>query len=782
MLHHYLKISFRNLWKYKSQTLISIVGLAVGFTCFALATIWIHYEMTFDNFHKNAKQMYLVYKQDKYNPGSYTPETGYRMSSYLNETFPEIVDAMPLSPWYKGKVIFEDVDFPALIIQIDSSFFRLFDIKIMEGNRDFLIPGSNNVAITHKKSLQLFGTEHSIGKIVKIRDKELVICAVVSGMPKQSNYSFEFLEPFNEREVLSQNLDVSGAHTIIELRYRTNTKEFERKLYEHNIIINENRFINKMIIRPITKLRYTDPNIIREVKFQHILFFSVSGILVILCSLFNYLTLFISHFRIRQKEIALRKVCGASGGSLFVMLSVEFILMISFSFMLGCMLTQLIYKPFIALSDIQADLSAIYCESLFYIVVIILSSLFVFWLILLIFRKRNINISIRRTNNILSRKVSVIIQLIISIFFAFCTIIILKQIYFLYHTDVLGFSFKQRGSVSIFDTSEGDNSVLVNHLKMIPEITEITDAGGKNDLLNTILTEGFLAKAWEDKQVDAEPFYLDKINISPEYISYYNIRLVEGEMLTDIDPDSLVLINESAVKVFGWSDPVGKHLDKFTVKGVIKNVYNFIPTIEAKPVLYTKQKNSPLILDSGDKTYILRIIFIKFEEGAWKSCREKIEQLIKKEYAGLQYIISNSEEEYNKFLKSENALIKLLSFVSVICVLICVFGFVSLISLTCEERRKEIAIRKINGASVSDIISIFAKEYFPLMMTGAMIGFTVGYFIMQSWLENYVKQTSISVWIYVVIIFDLALVIVLCVGWRVYKASVEDPAKVVKRE
>jgi ABC-type lipoprotein release transport system permease subunit len=171
-----------------------------------------------------------------------------------------------------------------------------------------------------------------------------------------------------------------------------------------------------------------------------------------------------------------------------------------------------------------------------------------------------------------------------------------------------------------------------------------------------------------------------------------------------------------------------------------------------------------------------------YQEGMWKSCRENIERMIKNEQADLNFTLIDYEEEYNKFLKSENALIKLLFVVSAICVLICVFGFVSLVSLTCEERRKSIAIRKINGATSGDILSIFIKEYSLLLLIGAVIAFSIGDFIMQRWLEQYVKQTGIPVWIYLLILFALALIIILCVGWQVYKSSIENPAEVVKSE
>ena len=776
MLFHYLKIAFRNMWKYKNQTLISVIGLAVGFTCFSLAALWIVYEMTFDSFHKNAKQIYVVYTPPSFFSPSGSRSTDYPLAGYLKETFPEIANAIPLIPASRqGKVTVDGVEIPALTISADTSFFRMFDVKIVEGSQDFLIHGSNKFAITREKARQLFGNENPIGKMVNNETNE--ICAVISGMSKHSNYNFDFIRPFR---IQSANVSY-GENTIIELFPGTNIEAFEKKLYEHDPGEGRGRYRN-LTIKPITKLRYLDQNIEREVKFQHIFIFALSGLLVILCSLFNYLTLFVSRFRIRQKELALRMVCGASGLSLLTMLSVEFILTLLFAVVLGCCMTQLMHKPFLVLSDFQLSLPAIYRESLMYIGGVILVSLLVFWLILFIFQRRRLNVSIRQSNKKLFRKISVVVQLLISVGFAFCTIIILKQIYFLHHTAELGFSFQNRGTIELWD--EGQGGVLANQLKQIPEITEIVDAERMINLVPQMGRASPSIDSWDDKPVDAEIFSIEMMYVSPEYTSFYDFRLVAGEMLTDADPDSLALLNESAVKAFGWHEPVGKKFggsrDTYTVRGVIKDVYNFAPTIPSKPIFYIKQPSARerMMVSSGGTT-----VLFKYHDGMWKSCKDRIEQMLKSENIDLNRMrLYNSEEEYNKFLKSENALIKLLSFVSAIFILICVFGFVSLVSLTCEERRKEIAIRKINGATAGDILAMFAKEYFLLLVIGAVIAFTTGYFIMQRWLENYVKQTSIPIWIYLSIIFALALVIVLCVGWQVYKSSIENPAEVVKSE
>ena len=215
------------MWKYKSQTLISVIGLAVGFTCFALATLWIRYEMTYDSFHKNAKHMYVVFMPSTSNQIGYTTSTYNPLAAYLKETFPEIADAISLDPdrrrdgWRLGKGTVEGVEFSKLSIRADSSFFRMFDVKIIEGSTEFLIPNSRKLAITQEKARQLFGNENPIGKKVTILFEQ-EICAVVSGMPKRSNYAFDFIEPFHSYAADPNQMwraAIGNNNTILDLAY-----------------------------------------------------------------------------------------------------------------------------------------------------------------------------------------------------------------------------------------------------------------------------------------------------------------------------------------------------------------------------------------------------------------------------------------------------------------------------------------------------------------------------------------------------------------------------------
>ena len=760
--------------KHKKQTLISVLGLAVGFTCFAMATLWVRYEMTFDSFHKRAKHMYVVYSPDA---GSVN---AYLLGVDLKQTFPEIANKTQgsASSIYAGTIMVYGVEIPGLTIKADSSFLSMFDVKILEGSQDFLIPDNNNIAITHKKALQLFGNESPIGQTVTVWEREFTICAVISDMSKRSNYAFDLISPF-----LSEEMNDWGnwvGNTIIELFPETNIKAFEKKLYEYETG-NDWLRIQNLTIKQITKMRYTDSEIEREVPFQHILIFSFLGLSVILCSLFNYITLFVSRFRIRQKELALRTVCGASGYSLLLMLSVEFLLTLFFAIMLACFLTECVQQPFMKLSDISMNLTDIYIELLTYVGSVIFVSLFAFLLTLFFFKRKTINVSIHRISTSSFRKISIVAQLLISVGLVFCTIIILKQMYFLHHTTELGFSFHNKGLITM-SQGEVDGNDLENNLKQILEITEFVYGKGLKSLIPEKGKRAYRGiNDWDDQPADAEGIRMDITEISRNFFDFYDFQLVMGEMLTDTDPESMVLLNESAVKAFGWHDyPVGKQFlnGQYTVKGVIKNVCNLSPTIPAKPGYYLKPPKPDPALSN---LWPMHIQF-KYREGMWESCKEKIEQMFLQQYAGFEITIYNSEEEYDKNFKTEKNLVKLFSFVSAICVLICIFGFVSLVSFTCEERRKSIAIRKVNGATASDILAMFIKEYCLLLIIGVVIAFITTYLIMQRWLEQYVKQTDIPVWIYLGITLVMGLMIALCVGWQVYRVSLENPVEVMNSE
>ena len=144
--------------------------------------------------------------------------------------------------------------------------------------------------------------------------------------------------------------------------------------------------------------------------------------------------------------------------------------------------------------------------------------------------------------------------------------------------------------------------------------------------------------------------------------------------------------------------------------------------------------------------------------------------------------LKSEEETYNQYLRSEEMLMRLLGFASLVCMLTAIFGIYSLVTLTCEQRRKEIAIRKVNGATVKDILTMFFREYVTMLLTAAIVAFPVTYAIIKRWIEGYTRQMSISIWLFLGVFFILLAVIIISIGYRVWKAANENPADVVKSE
>ena len=171
-----------------------------------------------------------------------------------------------------------------------------------------------------------------------------------------------------------------------------------------------------------------------------------------------------------------------------------------------------------------------------------------------------------------------------------------------------------------------------------------------------------------------------------------------------------------------------------------------------------------------------------FDLGTWNVVSEKIKAEVNKVNPNAELMLSNMEEVYDTYMKSERTLCQLLSIVSFICIAIAVFGIFSLVTLSCQQRRKEIAIRKVNGANIGIILNLFFREYLLLLVFSSFFAFPLGYVMMKHWLENYIKQTPIEWWLYAVIFIGMGFVIFLSIIWRVWKAAQQNPAEVLKGE
>ena len=495
--------------------------------------------------------------------------------------------------------------------------------------------------------------------------------------------------------------------------------------------------------------------------------------MIVLGALSNYLIIYLIRIRMRQREWALRKVNGASEGSLIALLMSEILLLLLASVPVGFLLVEISLPIFKRWSYIAEENNLFfYKETLIYMSIAIGTVLLFAWFTLLVQRRFTLQSAISsiitRRFSTLYRRVGVWFQLVVSIGFIFCTIVIMKQLHHLRTSADMGVTNTDIEYVAYLEgIPDSDKEHWVKLMKEIPEIDfrEVS-----NFPLPGLSQSIFTAVEWDGKQPGDEGVSFNEYQISKETFDLLGLQLVAGIFPDESSTPNDILINEALVKKLGWKEPVGKKFHKsYVVAGVLKDI-RLSPTTQALPAIYTVSMFPP------QKQYVYTY------HGEYKDVQNTINAHIKKSYPNFYMWSRSVGHIIEEATASENILMKLLTIASIVCGIIAVFGIFSLVNLSCEQRRKEIAIRKVNGATISDIISIFLREYLILLALAATVAFAVGYIVMRHWLEEYVIQTVISWWIYIVILVAVITIIFISIGWRIWQAARQNPAEIIKSE
>ena len=788
MITHDLKVAIRNLLKYKVQTGISMLGLAAGFVCFVLSTFWIHYEMTYDQFRKDAERLYLVRVNDGFAEGRITWRVPVPLGAYLQEHFPEIESFAHFSS-YEYRVQVEGRYEKAILSSADSAWVQMMDVQLVDGNRNFMQQRSKEVAITEETARAWFGSENPLGKELEIRtgDKR-TIGAVVRVNNRHTNFPITLMGARNGRTWWYQSWKM-----LVKVKEGTDIPALEAKISEnlpYELIHpseTRNTGIERLYLTPLTELRYAKD--FRDqseggITFRYIVYFSVTGLLVILCALMNYLTLFINRMQVRKREMKLRLVHGASIQSLVRLLGLEFLLLLIGSFLIGMLGMEILFPAFLELTGTDAGRTSLYGEALLFLILISVLLLSVAIGVIYGIQRRQLqgsgNGESERRFRTWIRKGSIVFQLFICMLFMTGTQWMNRQLDYLRQHD-LGMELHNRGYFAL-DRTE-NTSPFVEKLKQLPMITEVLPADYR-PLVTDIGTSVGQIYQWEGLEQKLDVPMPINLFVGDETLArFYGLTLLAGEWLNEFSGYGEIVINESLARRMGYTpeEAIGKHLITIlqtpnqVIKGVVKDFQYTSPT-EQMP-------NTGFII--GDEMGLMlwkNGILFRFKEGTWDACRTAIEQLCRKEASDKEITLVNEEASYNKYLQSEAMLARLLAFASLICILVAIFGIYSLVTLTCEQRRKEIAIRKVNGATVRNILSLFYREYIVLLLLAALPAFPLAYILVKHWIETYTRQMSIPIAPALGVFLVLLWVVGLSISWRVWRAAHENPAEVIKRE
>jgi ABC-type antimicrobial peptide transport system permease subunit len=301
-------------------------------------------------------------------------------------------------------------------------------------------------------------------------------------------------------------------------------------------------------------------------------------------------------------------------------------------------------------------------------------------------------------------------------------------------------------------------------IKQIPGITDAIPIDSSSSL--TDMSHGSSTSTYVDSTGNTVSYTFFHILADARFFDFFGVEIIKGTIFPNEFDNYKFVLNETAIKEVGEIESENPKL-----MGIARDFY-LIPTLKVKAThIFYPDPN------------FFKAIAYRYEDGMRKQTEEAVTKWLRNEFpdqGGFKVSFAYMEDIFDGYFKSEDALLKLLSIMTLACILIAVFGVYSLTSLNCEQRRKEIAIRKINGAEVVNIMNIFFKEYLILLALAALVAFPVGYIIMKRWMEAYVKQTSIDAWLYILIFIVVFIVIVFSIVSMVWTAAKQNPAETVK--
>ena len=768
MLLHNLTMALGQLTKYKLQTLLSLVGLAVGFTCFALSSLWWRYETTYDAFHPEAENLYIqVTSTDKW--ATVFPSTNLLAASQAMEKIPQVEQATVFrqTPLSINENIYD------FVMIADSMFLPTLQPKLVAGSYPLMQPDGTMAVVTDKLAMKLFGTIDCIGKEITLTVKPsnpetytgkmwengtYTVAAVVKDWGKHSYFRFQCIVPFRAEEISECNGEYFWNYYTVMRMYPTANADTVSALINRiqPVPITESRVI------PLTSFRTELPGLFTGlVKIGHIRTFALLGLLVIVCAIFNYLSLYVIRIRMRSRELALRLVCGSTRKQLLMLLITEFLMLLCAACLLGMLFVSLTLPEFKEIAYIGEEDSYFFREMGLYMSAVALCTIPLLVGVTWWMQRRSLNETLHKgmvtVHRNLFRPLSQWVQLAICMGLVFFTSVIILQLHHLRTNTVAGFIHENRATIHNYNKPELTEE-MAHYLRSHPDVEQVIM--GSNEI-------GQINNRTVSKDKKGNTVSTNGKKITRKEVDFWGLELLEGRWMEDYEKN-VAMLNESAVKLYNLNQPVDTVLplffrDHYRIVGVVRNVSSKSFIVPQEPVVYTPKAGK-----ERDKHYLS----FSYRPDSWPALRDSI----RSRFNDCDPYLSNIDESFNRLLHSEDTLLGLFYVMTVVCILIALFGVYSLITISCEQRRKEIAVRKVFGAKVGDILRLFFTEQLVVLLAAAVVAFPIGYVCVKPWLEGYIHQVDIPLWLCPAIFAGVALLVALCIGWRVWRTAKAHPA------
>jgi putative ABC transport system permease protein len=789
MLKNYFKIAWRTLVRNKAFSAINIFGLALGMTCSLLILLWVQDERGVDGFHKNGPQLYQVYERDFFDgkvDASYPTQA--LLAEELKKTIPEIQYASSLE-WNTTNTLEARNKINKLSgSYAGADFFTMFSYPLLQGGPRTALNSLEDIAISRKMADLFFGSPAAaMGQTIRYENSENYrVSAVFENLPANSSQQFDFLlswEAFKKDNAdWIRNWGNTDAPTFIQLRadadpakVRAGIKDFIYRYQEKSkgfrVELDLQPYPEKYL-HSIFKNGRTEGG-----RIEYVRLFILVAIIILLIACINFMNLATARATKRAKEIGVRKVIGAGRPVLMTQFMSEAMLLTFFSIFIAVLLTTLLLPAFNSLTGKQLSLPV--GQPLFWLGMLglLLLAGFVSGSYPAIFLSSLNPIRVLKGSMRFSggatffRKTLVVFQFGLSMIFLVGMIVIYRQLDYLQRVN-LGFD----RSNLVYIPLEGDlgknYELFKQEAEALPAIMQVSKV--RQPPTAMYVHTGSIR--WQGKDPNSVVSFV-QADVGYDFVKTMDLKVAEGrDFSRDFPTDSVgFIVNETAIKKIGYTDPIGKpiwwgdHMGK--IIGVLKD-FHFVSLHH--PI-------EPLIVRMNeDRNY--GTVLVRLRAGRDKEGIAGLEKLCKALNPAFPFSYQFADDEYNKSYQSEQLVSKLANYFAVLAILISCLGLLGLATFTAEQRTREIGVRKVLGASVTGVVSLLSKDFLGLVAIAIVIATPIAWYCMHSWLQGFAYRTPVSWWIFAAAGASALLIAFLTVSYQALRAAMANPVDALRSE
>lgn len=787
-----LHFTLRNFRNQKLFSFVNIAGLTIGIVAASLIIIYISYELSFDRFHKNSGQIFRVYGTftmgDKNQAWVQTPNP---LGPFIQNKYPEIEKTVRITRLNKGLVSSDDkIFYEDRIVLVDSTIFDVFTLPLIAGNQGEVLAQPDGVVISESTAEKYFGKTDPIGKGIRFnRSIYLTVTGIMKNIPGNTHLQFDMMIPMSAAKTFYGNdFLFNPMNTVTNLYLLTNKSvSFEQleksvsqstKEYDGGADFGDNKMYH---VEPLTSIHLHSskggefsPN--SDIKSIYIL--STIALLILIIACINYINLSFSINNRRITELGIRKIMGARRRQLISLYFSDASVMVGMSVIISALIISDQLPWFSGL--LGSDMSDYYSIksltpglAILFLLITAITGLASGWIASRVKPMDTFRKPFTETKKHIGKQgILVLFQFGISIILITSSLFVYRQMRFIQNRN-LGFSKDQLMIIPL-----DDNNIRSRILLFKQEITRnpnILSAAITSDLPGEMKWVASIDYEGSNKQLSETMAYLE---IDKDFIKTYGVLLKDGYMPGDTScpySGTQYMLNEAAIKKLGWKDPIGRKFSCYNGKdGFVTGVlgdFNFKSLREEVEPLF-------LFIRENDSRYMS----VKLSTNSISGSVENIHKLWNNISPDTPFNYFFYDNFYDQLYRKESLFEKIIFIFSAVAILIACMGLFGLAAFFSEKRTKEIGLRKVNGATISEMMIMLNTKFLKWVFIAFLIATPIAWYAMQKWLQSFAYKTELSWWIFAlagIIAMGIAL---LTVSWQSWKAATRNPVEAIRYE